>query len=387
MKVSKIVALSLVSACAFKPAAPVETTGPSIQSVSGLKLELKEYDAPNSYGVALSWEDVGKGQAILLRRVDQDGRITQLDTLPIDEHSFEDKSVLPTVKYSYQLAILSGEALAQKLEAEIQIPSDLAFSGLTTIGNVDSSIRRIFLNEGVVARTNGEEVTIDVNEIVSRNGVIETFAEGTTAAAGQNGRSGGRIYIKTKKGRGNLTILARGENGGAGFQGPTGGSGAGGGPGRNGVADSESICRQPLSTLRPPSEGGRCYQNWYCSVETGDGASGGQGLPGGPGESGRSGGDSALIVVEVSDPSGFEINPVSLPGAGGAGGSGGRGGPGGPGGPPGAGDPRGKCRIASTGPQGGSGPLGAAGPIGISGIKQPICTRLGETAFGECGAL
>lgn len=74
--------------------------------------------------------------------------------------------------------------------------------------------RLIFARDGRLI-TQGADLRIEANEILSDEGVIEPFGADVAALPGMPGRSGGNITIKAKSGRGTLYVYGRGQNGGA----------------------------------------------------------------------------------------------------------------------------------------------------------------------------
>jgi hypothetical protein len=267
-----------------------------------------------------------------------------------------------------------------------EIGSDLVVSERLVLKSYPEKIRRLTLLEGAVLATNGQALQLDVEEVVSFGGVIDTTPVDPTPAAGANGISGGLFHLTATRGRGNLSIVAGGQSGAVGLKGAVGEVGAKGGRGGNGANDYTTECWFSALALfeRDPGGPGHCHKNWSCSRQTGDGAQGARGTIGKPGLAGGSGGDSAPILVELEDPSGLLVSTEAHPGKGGSGGQGGDGGIGGPGGDPGARDSRNICRVANRGPQGTRGDQGPLGLGGKDGNEQPICLRLGVAQIGNC---
>jgi hypothetical protein len=73
-------------------------------------------------------------------------------------------------------------------------------------------VNRLFLTKGSQLETLGLNITIAVNEIISDDGIIESFPRNKEASAGQSGQSGGFLQIQAKRGSGKLHIFARGES-------------------------------------------------------------------------------------------------------------------------------------------------------------------------------
>jgi hypothetical protein len=74
------------------------------------------------------------------------------------------------------------------------IPRDLELRGNNTFKNIDG-INRLFLYRDTVLTTQGEDVTLQVGEIISDDALLQTFPVGQKAPAGQSGRAGGKLKI------------------------------------------------------------------------------------------------------------------------------------------------------------------------------------------------
>lgn len=263
--------------------------------------------------------------------------------------------------------------------------------------------RLILSREGRII-TQGSDLRIEANEILSDDGIIEPFESNVPALPGMPGRSGGTITILAKSGRGTLFINGRGQNGGHGIDGPAGRPGKPGKEGRIALGTHEKVdvvcqCGHIARDLKQKFADGNVFEKVFvyqqlvahrmmhrCIQEAGDGHPGEQGGAGSNGGDGGRGGDSARIYVAVDDASTLQIKAYPIPGQGGTGGSGGRGGDGGRGGAPGDHDLDyfGNCRDAAHGPAGASGDKGQTGRNGITGNTLPMCIKLGSTSFGDC---
>lgn len=276
----------------------------------------------------------------------------------------------------------SGEPQSRTLSDKIA--SDLVISERMVIKSYPEKIRRLTILEGAVLATNGHPLSLDVEEIVSFNGRIDTTPTEPVASVESHGASGGLFQLSAKRGRGNLHIVAGGQNGGVGAKGALGDPGSKGARGHDGKNDYQTDCLLSALSVFHREFPGRCFKNWYCSRQTGDGAQGGRGGTGKPGLKGGAGGDSSPVLIDLEDPSGIIITTEVQVGKGGIGGPGGDGGPGGQGGDPGSRDSRKLCRSANRGPQGPLGNQGPLGPSGDDGKEQPFCLRLGAAQIGDC---
>ncbi len=261
---------------------------------------------------------------------------------------------------------------------------DVLVSERLVLKSFPEKIRRLTILENSVLETGGANLKLDIEEIVSFGGTIDTTPKTSLSGYGTNGTDGGLLFIKALRGKGNLKIIAGGQSGTVGAKGSSGSQGPKGGTGQSGLSQFECLFSLLTPFDRDPGGPGRCIKSWYCSRDTGNGAQGGQGTQGSAGLIGGNGGNSSPVLVVLDDPSGIEIHTESHPGVGGLGGEGGEGGPGGPGGDPGSRDSRNACQEASRGPQGPRGNKGQQGPNGNSGIESPICLKLGNAQIGDC---
>lgn len=366
---------------------PPLTNEPAINpsEAKDLTAVLHELPSPNRFEVALAWSAEPGVSAYIVKRKDKRGQISQLDLLPGAANSFSDSSVEPQNRYVYSVVGMRDGAVLASREATIETPLDLEVtSAVDWPASEITGINRLFLRKGTRLRTLGRDFRIDVRAMISDDAVIESFPEGRTAALGLAGSHGGSLDLRAQIGTGSLLVLARGEDGGAGFPGARGGAGPAGARGSDGVADYEMDCTLLSFARLAIGDHGHCFKNWYCKRDTGNGAPGGRGASGAGGGSGFAGGDSMSVTVDVADAKDLSLRYEKLPGLGGPGGPGGGGGPGGPGGPPGSRDSGGHCRAAQFGPTGPVGPQGPSGSSGSSGETRPVCLSLSGTKIGDC---
>jgi len=274
-------------------------------------------------------------------------------------------------------------------ETDFQASSGIDFvvSSEMILTRSSPKIGRLIFLEGGVLSTEGADVDLVVDEIISYNGTIRTKPSAVPSQAGADGLSGGTLRLRARLGRGHLTILAEGQDGAQGAKGLAGARGAQGNKGHSASVKSRSVCPLSVGTelfRDGPSPIDRCRRESYCAHQTGDGGRGATGGQGSAGAAGGRGGGAAAIQVQIDDPSLIKVVTKSLAGAGGLGGEGGGGGIGGTGGKAGDRDRGNMCRQASRGPEGPRGARGNDGPPGISGEHKPICLKLGATQIGDC---
>lgn len=207
--------------------------------------------------------------------------------------------------------------------------------------------------------TEGRSLVIDVEELIAEDGTIMTFPVGQKAPKDQGGRSGGLITIKTKRAKGKLKFVLRGEEGGNGSDGP------------------------PFTSRAPKGKKGSAALGLLlCLSEPSDGRQGLPGLKGQKGFPGKKGGDSGRLNLEVAEGApGFTWEVVKEPGKAGAPGGGGPGQLGGLGGDGGTWAPG--CSGTRKGPEGPSGPNGDPGDQEPDGQTIEECYSIAE-GFGRC---
>ncbi len=268
-----------------------------------------------------------------------------------------------------------------------EVLEDLIISERVVMTSYPDRIGRLIILETGVLVTNGHQLSLEVEELVSHGGTIDTTSMSPIPQNGEDGRHGKTFHLSAKSGRGSLKVLAKGQAGAKGTKGATGSTGAKGGRGNNGEYSSERRCWfsvDPIGPMSPIEPEPRCPREYFCSKQTGDGGQGHRGGQGGKGGAGGNAGLSSPILIEVVDPSKLTVTTQIDEGLAGAGGDGGNGGPGGVGGDPGSRDSKNLCRVANPGPRGPSGPQGLAGESGATGDKGPVCLVLGTAKIGDC---
>lgn len=263
------------------------------------------------------------------------------------------------------VASLSIKELIVESEFKLPMPKE---RGQKSIFQYD----RIVLGRGSFITTGGQDVRLEIGELVSDQGTIQTFAEGQKAEIARDGRSGGKIELVVGRASGKLHLELRGEDGGNGVNGKDPDEslrGTKGYPGANAIY-SGSYDTGGHNLQSPAQNGGR----------------GGPGLPGFPGGNGGRGGNSGSASIKILEASEFDLSVQKIPGLGGVNGVGGKGGPGGFGGDPGK-DllAQGASRpiYTSPGPQGAEGPAGPNGNAGAGGEVEKLCQQFGVTLM-EC---
>ncbi len=367
------------------PKPPTPDTPVLVEPPPKLAVVIKALDQPNAYYAVLNFTDLSAGDWVVKRKKEGERDLHVIE-LKESLDGIEDRTVEAASTYTYQLAKSDETKLSDPIT--VKIPRDFAIGGIQSMatnpqGKIEiAGFERLFLHPESTILTQGRDLSIDVNEIISSNGEIRTFSETQQATLGQDGRSGGSITIHAKKLIGTSSIALRGERGGQGQKGSRGEKGLKGPRGApqtghlniglshycGGAAVKFMRERYEDVWLKHPARGGK----------------GGQGDRGYQGYQGLRGGDSASLLAEIPL---LDLKNISLsiePGKGGTGGQGGDGGAGGDGGSGGTlnghdsdcgtADPNyyNCCPTPPIGPSGDQGIEGPAGPEGQTGKRSVI---------------
>lgn len=352
----------------------IESKNPRPKETGELKIEVIPLPQPNDYEVKITWAALEKDPShwSIIRHSPRK-EIVSLATLPREKREYIDRSHLVAgVVYTYFVKALDSDESHFFLKAEVQIPKDLEIKQKAVVSEI-TGYRRLFLRKEGRILPQFENLRIDVQEILSQEGVIQNFESKQEANLGIPGRSGGLLWIRAQKASGILHVVGNGERGGQGLPGAQGLMGT---PGTKGLHGLAAIS---FPNFKNPSPG-----NFHCTRPPTTGGPGAIGGMGGPGGVGAKGGDSGRLYIEIENPSGFQLKDVLTPGEGGLAGKGGEGGLGGIGGPPGDLDEFGVCPRAETGPMGPRGKEGLPGENGKSGDLGPKCLKLANIFYGDC---
>ncbi|MCB0416640.1 MAG: hypothetical protein H6617_05875 [Bdellovibrionaceae bacterium] len=384
--------LGFITGCSFEE-------GPALPESSALKAYLDPKPEPNHYEVKLRWAIPETGPSWVVHRQEDDKSPVLLSTLAASANEYTDSNIVPGKKHKYQLGALTEGNYEDVAATSIMVPKDMEVKDRLVISRIEG-VGRLFLSKTAHLVSEGKDAAISVDEIISENGVVESFSEGAQAPLGEAGRNGGLITIKARRGRGNLIVHARGENGGMGIPGANGVNGKKGQEGRYALGTHNSVdvvcgCGQRARELREAMKQGNIFAMFQfnaerarhrCISQPTDGSQGEAGTAGAPGSHGGKGGNSAKAFVEIEDPSQIQVDVFVIPGKGGTGGPGGIGGRGGPGGNPGSTslDYYSNCREPQAGPPGQNAANGKPGLPGIDGTHEPFCLRLGNIKSPDC---
>ena len=187
--------LIFIEACAFKPTKAPTTPDQTLHQLSGspsASADLITGARPNDYQVRVSWVPDSELVAIVVRRTNQDG--TQVDS-PLQDASkgsYLDPNPEPGSTVNYTLLVAQPK-LRELAQWSVRIPKDLEFNqtqqlSVEAIQSGFIKADRIFFAPGAHLITQGADLEIQASEIISNDGLIESFTDTATAAPLQRGR-------------------------------------------------------------------------------------------------------------------------------------------------------------------------------------------------------
>jgi len=379
----------------IKSEAPIKSnpTAPQ-ESMGALKLRAEAIglEEPHEYQIKLTWRvsNPEPSMFFIVKRSDwNSGKVIQSD-----QGFFEDEEVQEGAKYAYQVQMLNGDRSPLSDSVEITVPVDKVFEeGRNVLQGKVTEYHRIFLKNRARVFWQGESLEITADEIISEDGVFESFSpDQKVAEVDEPGKSGGNLKITARSLKGSLYIKADGQNGGKGSQGFTGSVGEKGARGGNTFLQWGDYQKAPPQA--------QLWHDYYiiCDPARPKGGQGGRGGKGGPGRPGQRGGNSGKVNLHFQELETGEVFFNNQPGLGGEGGAGGDGGPGGEGGEVGEIEYHtlNDDRIVGTdfngfdfcapvkGDQGLQGETGDVGSKGDDGFQSTFCMKLGDSEKGFC---
>lgn len=359
-------------------AAPTE----SIQLTKGetFNVHIEGLSQPNLFQARIIFRgDLSRGYIIQKTSRDQ-----KVSTFSLD-HSYEliDNDLKPSETYSYAIGLVRNGKFIQASTVDIEVQPDFIIDGILSNSNTTpldlKNKFRLYFKKNSTLKSLGRDLEIDVQEIFSENGNLQTFSLDDSAPIYQAGAPSGRIIFKARKITGPFTIEIRGQKGGQGHKGAVGATGIQGPPSPRNILDvgfglltiMPDLCARQYYA---PGNGRPCGNESYdecLKKHMGIGGKGGPGGQGFQGSMGLKGGDAENAILEIPQPH-ENIKIIFEAGRGGSGGESGDGGPGGPGGP-GAplvnNSPGRPCDSSPSGPTGDQGINGPIGPEGVAGNK------------------
>lgn len=336
-----------------------------------VRIETQPSSSQEKYLVYFGWPKLDQNRRLRIR----------LDKTLIvvgSEQSTFNHEVRHNQTLTYVFDILGADDKVERTFSKtVLVPEDLVINASNNVLKQDLSknIQRLFLSSEFPLTTNGFKFEIRTDQIISDTGIIQTFGEGTKAAADTDGRPGGAIIISSKYAQGNLTVFMRGEFGGDGSKGPPyGNRAADGAPATGGSEDCSKEPRLMSSIKKVKPLICRCISPGRSATSGASGAKGYSGLPA------RNGGDAGTFKISVNDGNDFNIDVKQLPGAAGNPGPGGDGQPGGIGG---VGGSRSDC-VGSAGANGSQGPTGDSGSTALNGSAGVSCIYVASLQRNDC---
>ena len=353
----------------------------SVESLSeNITITAQPTSKPEKYMVFISWPKINPSKKIRIR---MDKILNVVDPSQTTfSHEVNHNQIL-----TYNFEILDeNNKIEKSFSKQIVVPTDFV------VGKNDNqvhqnrkiNVNRFFISE--VFQTNGYNVEITANELISDNGLIETFPDGAKANLNQAGRHGGEIKLNIGSASGTLKITMRGEHGGDGSKGISflsrAQSGTDAEAGKyvcecNGGKNCPFSQPKPQLSIYAEPDSTSCFCDSYGSNATAgaSGTKGNQGLPA------QSGGDSGSLIINIKQGPAFYIETLKLNGIAGIPGEGGDGMLGGIGG---AGRTSDKDCRGLAGANGLDGASGDPGSLGTDGVLGSICIYIQSEGRNEC---
>lgn len=338
---------------------------------------------PEKYMVYFSWPRIEDGKFVRVR-LNKTLIVVNPNQTDFNHEVFHDQ----TLTYTFEI-LDSASKIEKSFPKQIKIPRDYVVRNGQSSFNEDTrlTVNRIFISNEIPLTTNGFNIELVANELHSKDGVIETFAENTKAPINNDGKSGGMLKINAQLATGDLKIYMRGQHGGDGAKGEpfvnraTDGQPAGTGHlfcecvGKNCFIPAFSKNLQNLNT-----EAFSCY----CESKGENGGNGSNGKKGNKGFRAGNGGSAGQLKITIQDGREFDLQSYATKGSAGNPGDGGDGQDGGLGGQLPVNDRQSQKCGGSIGGNGSKGPHGDIGDFGIDGDLGLMCTYIASENKNDC---
>ncbi|MFN7824128.1 MAG: hypothetical protein ACK5P6_02070, partial [Pseudobdellovibrionaceae bacterium] len=176
-----------------------------------IKVKIEPTAKAERYMVYWSWPKLGQSYRMRIRQ-QQTLAVLNSDQLNFSHEVDHDQSL------SYIFEVLTPNGSVERFFSKlIVIPKDFV---VREGQNVITENKKIFVNRFFISQkpliTQGHEVSIITNELISDRGFIETFPKDSTASIGENGKAAGNLNIQANLATGTLHIITRGQPGGDG---------------------------------------------------------------------------------------------------------------------------------------------------------------------------
>ncbi len=333
-----------------------------------IQIQVTPLIEPEKYNVSFVWPKLEAGSRV---RITLNKTVVMIES---DQTGFK-QDVAHNQSALYFFEILDQKNnLIKTFSKNIIIPRDFVVrEGQSEFfEKTELNVNRFFLNHDIPITTNGNEVTINANELISDDAIIQTYIEKNKAAPSSNGKNGGKITINAKNAVGKLEIFMRGEHGGNGLDGGeySESRAASGRDAALGVEECENVCVGP-----------RCPMAKVCTClsigkNSGNGV---DGLNGKNGGNAGNGGSTGILLVNIQSGKDFQIKVIKEKGLSGFAG---KKGIGQLGGFAGKGN-FGKC-SGKPGSNGADGLPGIDGLEGIDGVEENVCLHIESEQRNEC---
>lgn len=209
--------LSTLQACGKARTTPPGVKQP-LKTAFGFRATTIAMPAPNQYEVQLNWNRVPGADTCFVHREVWKGLLRMAPNQKRDGTAtfFSDQDVQAGQRYVYLLECRGKSGFRARERVEVTVPKDFDAKGILHNPKI-TGVKRLFLHERTRLITDGKDLHIDVDEIISNYGNIESFPKGQINRAA--GRSGGTIIIRARRASGRLVIWGRGEDGSPGYPG------------------------------------------------------------------------------------------------------------------------------------------------------------------------
>lgn len=349
-----------------------------------VQVRVQPTSKPEKYMVYFSWPRIEDGKFVRVR-LDKTLIVVNPNQTDFNHEVFHDQ----TLTYTFEI-LDNASKIEKSFPKQIKIPRDFVVREGQSSFNEDTrlTVNRFFLTNDTVLSTNGFNIELVANELHSKDGVIETFAENTKAPTNTDGKSGGSLKLNALMATGDLKIYMRGQHGGDGANGESYSNRASdGSPAGEGSRLCDCVGKNCLLTAKinfdfftdAKPTGTICT----CETTGGDGGRGADGANGRDGHRGGNGGSAGQLKISIQDGREFDLQTYAFKGLAGIPGNGGDGQDGGIGGQ----TPDTLAGKKCGGKPGGNGSKGKPGRRGNSGSDGDLglmCTYIASENENDC---
>lgn len=368
----------------------VKENGQLLETVSSKSLDqfvqirVQPTAKPEKYMVYFSWPRIEDGKFVRVR-LDKTLIVVNPSQTDFNHEVFHNQ----TLTYTFEV-LDNASKIEKTFPKQIKIPRDYVVRAGQSTFTEDTrlTVNRIFFTNEVSLSTNGFNVEFIVNELHSKDGIIETFPENAKAPTNNDGKSGGILKINAQLATGDLKIFMRGQHGGNGTQGePYPSRAADGSPAGEGIRFCDCVGKHCLvlanNNLEIFSDVEPTGMVCTCESTGGNGGNGSDGAKGRKGHRAGNGGNAGELKVSIQDGREFDLQTYSAKGTAGIPGEGGEGQDGGIGGQRPDTVAGRKCG-GNPGSNGSKGPIGDRGDLGTNGNDGLLCVYIASENKNDC---